>query len=524
VVKFVLVILTIISIALTANAQSMHASYWNLGSYCLDFRVSPPKIVDNEYGANKRWYVSEYGEIVLFYDSETKLLLNKNNTPVENVGSVEPGYFINLPNDPNIVCYFCSDIYYFIDLEKNKLVFQESVPGGFALNASVYNSTCDGIWLMALKEGGVESKLLTKDGIVQSVFSNFDFSLGGGGWVGGIKMSSDCSRFVFSNPDSKDLFYGVFDNSNGSLKEMSHHFFNNYDMVLESIISFDGTKIFLLLLNFRSSLDVVCVDIVDGEPCYEKMNVLGGFSVGGIIPRCYMSYGIDGNIYIHFITRRLISTIEKQSDGEYVYNDAFYMSNAPLGPTYFLPVYSWFSNSCGPTDSKSHTACLNSSTDYFIDNPVDGSKYVWNISPSGMGEVVSNSESYDKISVRWKNVGDAEISVYEVNSSGCNSDASSIEVKVLESPDAQFDNASLCYGEPLNVILRGVAPFALDYTLDGESFSIPDISTDIYKMPDTPGKYSILKVSDKNCTSAPEKNNNAVIGKEMKPLKIKIRE
>ena len=174
--------------------------------------------------------------------------------------------------------------------------------------------------------------------------------------------------------------------------------------------------------------------------------------------------------------------------------------------------------------SASMTVCLNSSTDYFIDNPVEGSKYVWNISPSGMGEVVSNSESYDKISVKWKNVGDAEISVYEVNSLGCNSDASSIEVKVLESPSAQFDNASLCYGEPLNVILRGVAPFTLDYTLDGEAFSVPDISTNIYRMPETPGKYSILKVSDKNCTSVPENNNNAVIGKEMKKLKIKIRE
>ncbi len=91
-------------------------------------------------------------------------------------------------------------------------------------------------------------------------------------------------------------------------------------------------------------------------------------------------------------------------------------------------------------------------------------------------------------------------------------------------PDAQFDNASLCYGEHLNVILRGVAPFTLDYTLDGVSFSIPDINTNIYKMPNTPGKYSIIKVSDKNCSSAPEKNNNAVIGKEMKTLKIKIAE
>ena len=91
-------------------------------------------------------------------------------------------------------------------------------------------------------------------------------------------------------------------------------------------------------------------------------------------------------------------------------------------------------------------------------------------------------------------------------------------------PDAQFDNASLCYGEHLNVILSGVAPFTLDYTLDGEAFSVPDISTNIYRMPETPGKYSILKVSDKNCTSVPDKNNNAVIGNVMKKLKIKIGE
>jgi len=90
-------------------------------------------------------------------------------------------------------------------------------------------------------------------------------------------------------------------------------------------------------------------------------------------------------------------------------------------------------------------------------------------------------------------------------------------------PSAQFDNASLCYGEPLNVILGGEAPFSVDYTLDGKDFSATDISTEIYRMPDTPGRYSITKVSDRNCSSAPENNNNAVIGKEMKAPRIKIR-
>jgi len=90
-------------------------------------------------------------------------------------------------------------------------------------------------------------------------------------------------------------------------------------------------------------------------------------------------------------------------------------------------------------------------------------------------------------------------------------------------PSAQFDNASLCYGEQLNVILDGEAPFSIDYTLDGKDFSATDISTGIYSMPDTPGRYSITKVSDRNCSSVPETNNNAVIGKEMEAPRIKIR-
>jgi len=75
----------------------------------------------------------------------------------------------------------------------------------------------------------------------------------------------------------------------------------------------------------------------------------------------------------------------------------------------------------------------------------------------------------------------------------------------------------------LNVILGGEAPFSVDYTLDGKDFSATDISTGIYRMPDTPGRYSITKVSDRNCSSVPETNNNAVIGKEMEAPRIKIR-
>lgn len=84
---------------------------------------------------------------------------------------------------------------------------------------------------------------------------------------------------------------------------------------------------------------------------------------------------------------------------------------------------------------------------------------------------------------------------------------------------AKFDNASVCYGEPLNVMLSGTAPFEVFYTLDGEAKSFKTDNVD-YQMPNISGKYEITEVKDNKCESLLHNNNTATIAPNLKTVKI----
>ncbi len=86
---------------------------------------------------------------------------------------------------------------------------------------------------------------------------------------------------------------------------------------------------------------------------------------------------------------------------------------------------------------------------------------------------------------------------------------------------AQFDNASVCYGEPLKVMLSGTAPFEVDYTMNGEAKSFKTDNMD-YQMDNIPGKYNLIKVTDANgCNFLPINNNIAIIAPKLNKLTIK---
>ncbi len=503
-----LFILSLILCSLVLRAQKTDY-VWVMEGDCINFNTNPPVVTSSPNLGN--YYnlccLSDYEGNLLFTYTGNKLYDSKNGLIKTNRGGLShTTALVPCPYNNGISLFFHQDEskfrYGVLDNATNQYTFKAFLP--YIYYTFVGKKGSEDIWLIATnnKTDKLEISLITKDGITRTTEYNNSLK------IYGAEVSVDGSMIF----NEKKLY--AFDNENGILGDVIFET-ESFDCVFSKsgkylysyIPSENDSKISSLVrydLEMLDSKKTVCEVLEKEIPTPKDIKL-----------------GPNGKIYL--LMGKTISALNNVDSQEPKYeSDVIKLS----GNADFFPFTFRYSSTKPPATppSGSMSVCLNSSTDYFIDNPVEGSKYVWNISPSAMGEVVSNSESYDKISVRWKNVGDAEISVYEVNSSGCNSDASSIEVKVWESPDAQFDNASLCYGEPLNVILRGVATFTLDYTLDGESFSVPDISTDIYKMPDTPGKYSILKVSDKNCTSVPEKNNNAVIGKEMKPLKIKIGE
>ncbi len=168
--------------------------------------------------------------------------------------------------------------------------------------------------------------------------------------------------------------------------------------------------------------------------------------------------------------------------------------------------------------------CANEIVDYSIGEPYPGSKYVWSAASLAFGkyEKVKQSDNGDVIYIKWLVPGLYSLTVYEQDAAGCKGPSVTAIIQAISGPSAEFDNAQNCYGEPLKIELKGTAPFSVEYTLDGETKNISNISTPTYTMPNAPGKYVIKKVTDESCSSEPTKNYEAIIGKEMKTLRIKM--
>lgn len=83
-----------------------------------------------------------------------------------------------------------------------------------------------------------------------------------------------------------------------------------------------------------------------------------------------------------------------------------------------------------------------------------------------------------------------------------------------------FDNATVCYGEPLKIIISGTAPFEVSYTLDGELKTIKTDNTE-YQIDNIPGSYKLTKITDsKGCEIEPDNNNSAEILPKLQKLTI----
>ena len=83
-----------------------------------------------------------------------------------------------------------------------------------------------------------------------------------------------------------------------------------------------------------------------------------------------------------------------------------------------------------------------------------------------------------------------------------------------------FDNATVCYGEPLKIIISGSAPFEVSYTLDGELKTINTDNTE-YQIDNIPGSYKLTKITDsKGCEIEPDNNNSAEILPKLQKLTI----
>ncbi len=164
--------------------------------------------------------------------------------------------------------------------------------------------------------------------------------------------------------------------------------------------------------------------------------------------------------------------------------------------------------------------CAGSNTYYKIPSSSAGSTFAWGIYNSG-GTIELTSQS-DSIRVTWQNtLGTDSLWVVETNNAGCKGDTAKLTIIRVAKPTAEFDNATLCYGETLKINLTGEPPYNIEYTLNGTTITQTGITENPYSVGETAGTYELLKITDKNCGNNTSSGQyTAIIGKELQPLQI----
>ncbi len=166
------------------------------------------------------------------------------------------------------------------------------------------------------------------------------------------------------------------------------------------------------------------------------------------------------------------------------------------------------------------TVCVGSNTYYKVPNLTATSTFTWGIYNSG-GTIETTSQS-DSIRVTWQNTaGTDSLWVFETNNANCKGDTAKLVVVRVAKPTAEFDNATLCYGETLNINFTGTAPYNVEYTLNGTTITQNGITESSYSVGGTSGTYNLLQITDKHCNNNTfSGQTNAIIGEELQQLQI----
>jgi len=166
------------------------------------------------------------------------------------------------------------------------------------------------------------------------------------------------------------------------------------------------------------------------------------------------------------------------------------------------------------------TVCAGSNVYYKLPSATLNSTYTWGI--KGSGGTLTFGQSTDSIRVAWTNTaGSDTLWVVETNAAGCKGDTAKLTVIKVAPPTAEFDNATLCYGETLKINFTGYPPYNVQYTLNGNTVNQSGITQNPYSVGGTAGNYILVQISDKHCINNTLSGQiNAVIGTPLNTLQI----
>lgn len=163
---------------------------------------------------------------------------------------------------------------------------------------------------------------------------------------------------------------------------------------------------------------------------------------------------------------------------------------------------------------------------YHIDEPTDGSDYIWELTPKDAGSLSIDSNDPSHIGVKWTK--DGVLSVYEKNAAGCTSGITTLAVKIKDVPVlyAEFVDENVCSGDAVVVKFPAEAakPIKFAYTVNGKEHSVSDCNSNTYQIPETDsGTYKFVSGTDANGVKIEPNSDHstAVIALPLKKLTIK---
>ena len=538
------ILFMLVAFPININAQSKHVSLWRIGDYCLDFNNDPPTFYQYDYSKLSslttftRWYVDSNGIISLLapYDEGKMAIFDKDANCLSELSTdyqFDRGIFVPKPGSNNEVYYIEADRYFVIDMNKKTVVLNgNDINLSSISHIAVHHSDCNNVWLINTDKKVWTTYLITSSGIEkdkeislnESDYTSFP-STTDTYWD--VNLSKDCKHYTMSflEHHKTEVYYGDFDRTTGTITCKSrYNFGSDYLTINNSIIAADNSRIYYVCTTSQSDLHLIEVPILEGLPDYSKLKTIYSEHKFGALAYRSMIYGFDDIIYLIDYYYQKISTIEIDNMNKTIFIDnKFAFSNkgtSAVRNNFFLS--SWFmDNPCDGNTIPSISlpdVCTSQTKTYSVDNSEQGIVYYWEVAG---GELSATTGS--EVSVKWADTeGNGTLCVYSKHiETGCVSDKIVYSIKRKKAPTVEFDNASVCYGEPLKVMLSGTAPFEVFYTLDGETNSFKtDISE--YQMDNISGNYQLIKVTDGNaCEASPTDNNTAIIVSKLQKLIIK---
>ena len=220
----------------------------------------------------------------------------------------------------------------------------------------------------------------------------------------------------------------------------------------------------------------------------------------------HIRIGIDGNIYVRN-GKSMMVVYDSETDNprfETLYTDADISDSDIYFPNY-LYTYELFA--C-------NSDCDRNATFTFPDPRNEISSYEWDFGDGSKSTEPNPTHQYAAS-------GNYTVTLEVTLKNGSHKILPTRKITILDQkPSAKFDNASVCYGEPLKIILNGKATFKIFYTFNGDNKTITTSKAE-YLMDNIAGRYQITKVADQMCETKTTQNNISEILPKLNKLTIK---